>query len=44
MGSETALIEKAWKHLEDAVVYYQGRPVGTIATLDPGPTALNYDP
>ena len=44
MRSEVALLEKAWNHLEDSIVYYQDRPVGTIAALDPGPTSLNYDP
>ena len=41
MDNEAELIEKAWKHFEDAIVYYQGLPVGMIAALDPGPTAQN---
>ncbi|MBD2210236.1 glycoside hydrolase 100 family protein [Nostoc linckia FACHB-104] len=37
-------IEKqAWELLENSILYYQGRPVGTIAASDPSLTAINYD-
>ncbi|BAY96528.1 neutral invertase [Tolypothrix tenuis PCC 7101] len=37
-------IEKqAWELLENSILYYQGRPVGTIAARDPSSTGLNYD-
>ncbi|MCC5634942.1 glycoside hydrolase 100 family protein [Nostoc sp. CHAB 5844] len=37
-------IEKqAWQLLEDAIIYYQGRPVGTVAANDRSQFALNYD-
>jgi len=34
---------QAWQLLEDAVIYYQGRPVGTVAANDKSQSALNYD-
>ncbi|NEP55972.1 MAG: alkaline invertase [Symploca sp. SIO2G7] len=37
------LFAKAWKALKDSVIYYQGRPVGTVAAHDPDVEALNYD-
>ncbi len=37
------LFSKAWKALEDSVIYYQGSPVGTVAAHDPNVEALNYD-
>ncbi|NET55223.1 MAG: alkaline invertase [Symploca sp. SIO2E6] len=37
------LFTKAWQALEDAVIYYKGRPVGTVAAHDPDVEALNYD-
>lgn len=40
---ETKLIEGAQAALEDAILYYQGRPVGTVAACDPEAEALNYD-
>ncbi|HEY9618799.1 MAG TPA: glycoside hydrolase 100 family protein [Crinalium sp.] len=39
----TQTLEQAWEALEKSVVYYMGRPVGTIAARDPDITALNYD-
>lgn len=35
--------EQAWEALEASIIYYQGRPVGTIAARDPDSAALNYD-
>ena len=37
------ILAAAWQHLERAIVHHEGRPVGTIASLDPGPEPLNYD-
>ncbi|GAB1545252.1 glycoside hydrolase 100 family protein [Scytonema sp. NUACC21] len=34
---------EAWKLLEQSVIYYHGRPIGTVAAIDPGLDALNYD-
>jgi hypothetical protein len=34
---------KAWKALEGSIVYYQGRPIGTLAACDSTVEALNYD-
>ena len=35
--------KEAWKLLEDSIIYYQGRPIGTLAAQDPALEALNYD-
>ena len=35
--------EEAWKLLENSIVYYQGRPIGTVAAQDREVKALNYD-
>jgi glycogen debranching enzyme len=40
---DTDLFNKAWRILEDAVVAYDGKPVGTVAARDPAVSALNYD-
>lgn len=37
------IFSAAWQQLEKAVVHYQGRPIGTVASFDPGPNPLNYD-
>lgn len=42
MNSVT-LQEQAWDALEQAIVTYQGNPIGTIAARDPEISALNYD-
>ncbi|KZL49451.1 alkaline invertase [Nodularia spumigena CENA596] len=34
---------KAWKLLEESIIYYKGQPIGTIAAHDPELDALNYD-
>ncbi len=41
--SKCALVEEARKVLEASIVYYRGRPVGTVAASDPEVMALNYD-
>ncbi len=35
--------EEAWEALEKSIMYYQGRPVGTVAALDGTVDAVNYD-
>lgn len=40
---ETKLIEEAQAALKDAILYYQGQPVGTVAARDPEADSLNYD-
>jgi hypothetical protein len=37
------LVKKAWELLEDSIVYYGDRPVGTVAARDREVEALNYD-
>jgi hypothetical protein len=37
------IIAEAWKALEDSVIYYDGRPVGTVAARDPDVEPLNYN-
>ncbi|MBW4431958.1 MAG: glycoside hydrolase 100 family protein [Pelatocladus maniniholoensis HA4357-MV3] len=34
---------EAWEVLEKSILYYQGRPVGTLAAIDNTLDALNYD-
>jgi hypothetical protein len=43
MESEQHLVKEAWKLLEDSIVYYRDRPVGTVAARDLSVEALNYD-
>ncbi|MER3588461.1 MAG: alkaline invertase, partial [Mastigocladus sp. ERB_26_1] len=35
--------QEAWEVLEKSIMYYKGRPVGTIAAIDSTVDALNYD-
>ncbi|MCL6753932.1 hypothetical protein KBT16_24325 [Nostoc sp. CCCryo 231-06] len=37
------LIAEAWTLIEKSTVYYHGRPIGTVAALEAGSDALNYD-
>jgi hypothetical protein len=37
------IITEAWKALENSIIYYSGRPVGSVAALDPDVEALNYN-
>jgi hypothetical protein len=41
--TESNLVKEAWELLENAIVYYRGAPVGTVAARDPSVEALNYD-
>ncbi|QHG19866.1 alkaline invertase [Nostoc sp. ATCC 53789] len=34
---------EAWELLEESIIYYQGKPIGTVAAHDPEADALNYD-
>jgi len=43
MKSKNPLYEKAQKLLEESIIYYRDRPVGTLAARDFGREALNYD-
>jgi glycogen debranching enzyme len=43
MLADRTLIEEAQTALEDAILYYRGQPVGTVAARDPDVEALNYD-
>ena len=38
-----AIEEQAWETLEKSIIYYHEKPIGTIAALDPGIDAANYD-
>lgn len=38
-----AVEEQAWETLEKSIIYYHEKPIGTIAALDPGIDAANYD-
>lgn len=40
---DRSIVEQAWDVLEESIIYYQGRPIGTIAARDPDIAALNYD-
>lgn len=37
------VMDEAFKLLDESIVYYQGRPVGTVGARDPSVEALNYD-
>jgi Alkaline and neutral invertase len=45
--NELVTVEKieqdAWEALEKSIIYYQGRPIGTVAAYDKSIEALNYD-
>jgi hypothetical protein len=43
MTTKSDLLTQAWEILEKSIVYYQGRPIGTVAAQDPDRDALNYD-
>jgi glycogen debranching enzyme len=43
MPEHRTLVEEAHIALDAAIMYYQGRPVGTIAARDTQALALNYD-
>lgn len=43
MNASNDLVAEAWERLEKSIIYYRGRPLGTIAANDPELEALNYD-
>ncbi|HEY9742391.1 MAG TPA: glycoside hydrolase 100 family protein, partial [Coleofasciculaceae cyanobacterium] len=43
MRTQTGIDAEAWKALEDSIIYYYGRPVGSVAALDPEVEPLNYN-
>jgi hypothetical protein len=43
MQGQSNFVKEAWELLEDAIVHYRGRPVGTVAARDPYVESLNYD-
>ncbi|OAY48992.1 hypothetical protein MANES_05G021300v8 [Manihot esculenta] len=38
-----AMVEEAWERLNKSYVYFKGKPVGTLAAVDPSAEALNYN-
>lgn len=38
-----ATMEEAWERLKKSYVYFKGKPVGTLAAMDPNAEALNYN-
>jgi Alkaline and neutral invertase len=43
MNVRNDLETEAWERLARSVIYYRGRPVGTVAACDRASDALNYD-
>ncbi|MDJ0738017.1 MAG: glycoside hydrolase 100 family protein [Nostocaceae cyanobacterium] len=43
MVTENNIEVAAWSALEKSILYYKGRPVGTLAAVDETVDALNYD-
>jgi len=43
MRIQSDIVAEAWKALDDSIIYYSGRPVGTVAARDPDVEALNYN-
>ncbi|XP_077241239.1 neutral/alkaline invertase 3, chloroplastic-like isoform X2 [Tasmannia lanceolata] len=44
LNGRTSIEDEAWNLLQEAIVYYCGSPIGTIAARDPsGRNILNYD-
>jgi GH15 family glucan-1,4-alpha-glucosidase len=37
------LFTDAWQQLNNSIIYYHGRPIGTVAAQDPSVEAVNYD-
>ncbi|WP_239033159.1 glycoside hydrolase 100 family protein [Leptothermofonsia sichuanensis] len=40
---DRSMVEQAWDALEKTIIFFKGKPVGTVAALDPDIPALNYD-
>ncbi|MBW4649895.1 MAG: glycoside hydrolase 100 family protein [Kastovskya adunca ATA6-11-RM4] len=43
MTTECTIEEEAWAYLEKSIIYYNDRPIGTLAACDPSVESLNYD-
>lgn len=39
---DAKIIDAAWRELKQSVIYFQGKPVGTVAARDPSAAELNY--
>ncbi|XP_024995966.1 probable alkaline/neutral invertase F [Cynara cardunculus var. scolymus] len=42
-SSSSSMMDEAWERLRSSFVYFQKKPVGTLAALDPSAEALNYN-
>ncbi|XP_050235826.1 probable alkaline/neutral invertase F [Mercurialis annua] len=42
-GESGAMVDEAWEILKKSYVYFKGKPVGTLAAMDPSVEALNYN-
>ena len=38
-----SLVDEAWERLQKSLVYFRGKPVGTLAAMDPSTEPLNYN-
>lgn len=38
-----SMMEEAWERLKKSFVFFKGRPVGSVAAVDPSAEALNYN-
>ena len=43
MKQDNTFITKVWEILEQSIIYYYDRPIGTVAACDRDTPALNYD-
>ncbi|MBD2138369.1 glycoside hydrolase 100 family protein [Anabaena sp. FACHB-1237] len=43
LETKISIEDEAWQLLENSILYYQGRPIGTLAAYDASVEALNYD-
>lgn len=43
MRTQSNLVEEVCQALEDSIIYYDERPIGTVAACAPEVEALNYD-
>ncbi|MBE9038319.1 glycoside hydrolase 100 family protein [aff. Roholtiella sp. LEGE 12411] len=43
INKNNLLEAEAWQLLENSIIYYHGKPIGSVAAHDPESNALNYD-
>lgn len=43
MSKNSQFVEEARSLIENSILYYEGRPIGTVAACDPVREAVNYD-